>query len=191
MGFISKIPRSFRHGAKWRKPLPNFPTTTSLKVKFKFFRMFRGLLRPKFAYLSFQAHLPPYSASCFPCTFICRHNIVSRLCALTPAIHPTTDSSLSSPPFRQFCLQLPFILWDWTQAPGQPSLNFQIGSSAFGFQGPLSFLPAHLPIESIGLLCPTYSMPNRLTSFVSSMPCIVPVTEQAIQWMFAEMYLLT
>lgn len=80
MGFISKIPRSFRYGAKWRKPLSTLPTTTCPKVKSKFLSMYKGLLGPYFAYLSLQAHLPPYSGSCFPCTFTCKHNVISHLC---------------------------------------------------------------------------------------------------------------
>lgn len=66
-----------------------------------------------------------------------RASIMSfHICAGGPAVHPTSDSSLSSPPFRQFCLPLPSILWDWTQAPGQPSLNFQTGTSNVGFYFP-------------------------------------------------------
>lgn len=88
MSFIAKIPRSSRDGAKRRKPFPIFPTNTCPKVKPKFLS-----LSPNFAYLSLQARLSPHSASCFPCTFICRHSIVSHLFAVTPA-----TTQLQTPP---------------------------------------------------------------------------------------------
>lgn len=129
--------------------LPTFPTTTCPKVKYNFLSM-----GPTFAYLSLQAHLPPYSASCFPCTFICRHGIVLHLYSVAPAIHSTRDSSLSPPPFRQFYWLIHPLRLD--SGPGQSSLNFQTGSATFGFHCPLGFLPAHIHIKHIGLLFPTH-----------------------------------
>lgn len=135
MSFISKIPRSFRYGAKRRKLLQPFQPPPVLKSSPNSLAGTKASWGPTLPTLLSRLiflHILPHAFLVHLCAGIMSFHI----CAGGPAVHPTSDSSLNSPPFRQFYLPLPFILWDWAQAPGQPSLNFQTGASNFGFYFP-------------------------------------------------------